>query len=215
MTSQRLQATRRIGFYGGTFDPIHRGHLEPVASIVEAMQWDEVVFLPAFRQPLKERRASSPFHRYAMTVLGTSANRRFRCSPMELERGEVSFTVDTVEILRKVNPTATIDWIIGEDNLAVLSSWRNPSRILELANFVVLRRGAGVAAPAAFEGYLKTAAERGNHGAIVLADNVRVDVSASEIRKRVAEGRDYADLVTPEVVRYMELYDLYRPEVLN
>ena len=181
----RMTEGRRIGFYGGTFDPIHRGHLEPVLSILDELQWDEVVFIPAFRQPLKSgATASSPFHRFAMTVLATSVDERLSCSPLELERGEISYTVDTLQILRHLHPTDTLDWIIGEDNLAVLMSWKEPARILELANFVVLKRGGGASAPPELAGCVKPAAERGKQGAIVLADSIRIDISATEIRRR-------------------------------
>ncbi|HVT04255.1 MAG TPA: nicotinate-nicotinamide nucleotide adenylyltransferase, partial [Thermoanaerobaculia bacterium] len=135
--------------------------------------------------------------------------------PLELERGETSYTVDTLQILRHLHPTDTLDWIIGEDNLAVLMSWKEPARILELANFVVLKRGGGASTPPELAGCVKSAAERGKQGAIVLADNIRVDISATEIRNRVREGRAFTDLVTPEVARYVERYDLYRPEEMH
>jgi len=206
----------RIGFYGGTFDPIHRGHLEPVLSIFDHMQWDEVVFIPAHRQPFKTTSsASSPFHRYAMTALATAGDPRLRCSSMELERGEISYTVDTLETLRLRYPTATLDWIIGEDNLSVLMSWKDPGRILELANFVVLRREGGAIPPRELAGHVTDAAGRGSRGSIVLAENARVDISATEIRRRVREGKPFAEFLMPDVARYVERYDLYRPEELN
>src|SRR5437763_17189192 len=131
----------RIAICGGTFDPFHRGHLEPVLAVRAWMQWDRVIYVPAWRQPFKlDRSTASGYHRFAMAVLATENHDPLAVSTMELERGEVSYTVDTLEALRREHPDASLDWIIGEDNVPHLAKWKNIERIFELANFVVLTR---------------------------------------------------------------------------
>lgn len=209
-----MSETLRIGLYGGTFDPIHRGHLETVASIQQEMGWNRVLFIPAFQQPFKRsRRATSPFHRYAMTVLATIGNPLFATSPIELERGEVSYSVDTLEELRRQYPDAVFDWIIGEDNLPDLMAWKNPGRLFELTNFAVLRRGSRREVPPELAGRVVPAASRASAGSIVLTSNREVAISASEIRRRAAEGKPFADLIPEEVARYIERNQLYPTEV--
>jgi nicotinate-nucleotide adenylyltransferase len=131
----------RIGICGGTFDPFHRGHLDPILSVRDAMQWDRVLFVPAFIQPFKQDRAtaSSP-HRFAMAVLATEGRDELYVEPRELERGAVSYTVDTLRELRRDYPEAALDWIIGDDNLEKLHEWKEIDAIFELARIVVLAR---------------------------------------------------------------------------
>lgn len=201
----------RIGICGGTFDPFHRGHLEPVLAVRDEMQWDRIVYVPAFRQPFKQASESaSGHHRFAMAAMATLAHDDVLVSELELERGAISYTVDTLEELRRRNPRATLDWIIGDDNVARLGEWKNVDRIFELANFVVLSRqpGAGVAE----EGTAVCAmpAERESHGCIVYATNESVPVSSTEIRRRVREGEPIDELVDPLVSRYIHHYRLYQ-----
>src|SRR5205085_9905033 len=100
-----------------------------------------VIYVPAWRQPFKlGQSTASGYHRFAMAVLATEGDDALAVSPMELERGDVSYTVDTLEALRREHPDASLDWIIGEDNVPHLAKWKNIERIFELANFVVLTR---------------------------------------------------------------------------
>src|SRR5438105_3779895 len=108
----------RIAICGGTFDPFHRGHLEPIVAVRGELQWDRVIYMPAFRQPFKlDRGSASGYHRFAMAVLATQVDDALFVSPMELERGQVSYTVDTLEALHGQYPGAALDWIIGADNV--------------------------------------------------------------------------------------------------
>ena len=114
--------TERIALYGGTFDPFHCGHLEPVRAVRERMGWSEVIYIPARRQPFKAGvSTSSPYHRYAMTVLGTEGEAWARVSIWELERDEISYTVDTLRHFVSTHPGQAFDWIIGDDNLDSLT----------------------------------------------------------------------------------------------
>lgn len=200
----------RIGICGGTFDPFHRGHLDPILAVREAMQWDRVLYIPARVQPFKaDRETASPFHRHAMTVLGTHDHDALFVSARELERESVSYTVDTLRGLREEHRDATLDWIIGDDNLARLGEWKSIDIIATLANFVVLTRSG--AADITLPGFKTVAAgARQTSGAIVFAHNATVPISSTEIRKRVASGESIEALVPPPVSRYIHHYGLYR-----
>lgn len=193
----------RIGICGGTFDPFHCGHLEPILAAREAMQWDRVLYIPAFMQPFKQdRQTVSGYHRFAMTVLGIEDQRDFYVSARELERGSISYTVDTLTELRAEHPGATFDWIIGDDNLEKLTDWKSLDRIFELAGFAVLARSVPTV-PAALQ-------PRVESGAIRFARNPTVPISSTEIRRRLGDGEPIDDLVPPRVSRYIQHYGLYR-----
>jgi nicotinate-nucleotide adenylyltransferase len=220
----------RIGICGGTFDPFHRGHLDPILHVRDIMQWDRVVYVPARMQPFKQDRVTaSPYHRFTMAAMATLDEAMLHVSSMELERETISYTVDTLEELRAQHPDDTIDWIIGDDNLAKLLEWRSIDRIFELANFVVLTRvepavpgrrttaeaavatpEPPVATPASLRPRITAPASRSTHGSLVFADNPTVPVSSSEIRRRLGAGESIGDLVPAPVSRYIQHYGLYR-----
>jgi nicotinate-nucleotide adenylyltransferase len=200
----------KIGICGGTFDPFHRGHLETILNVRDHMQWDRVIYIPAYRQPFKlDRDSASSFHRYTMAVLATIDDGGLHVSAMELERGEVSYTVDTLEILRQTYATDTLDWIIGDDNLPKLLEWRAIDRIFELANFTVLSRGVRTAPARLLAERVIDADARPIAGAIVFAENRTVPISSTEIRRRVREGEAIDELVDPRVSRYIHHHGLY------
>lgn len=205
-----------IGICGGTFDPFHCGHLDPILAVRSLLRWDRVVYIPAFVQPFKTARAAaSPFHRFAMTILGTEDHPHLFVSPCELERGAISYSVDTLEELRNEHPDATLDWIIGDDNLPQLLEWKSIDRIFELANFTVLTRlGAEASGPASLppvlRGRVTEPARRPERGAIAFAGNAAVPVSSTEVRRRIFEGESIDGLVPPPVSRYIHHYELYR-----
>lgn len=188
----------RIAICGGTFDPFHRGHLEPILAVREKMQWDRVIYVPAWRQPFKsDRPMTSGYHRFAMTALSIKDDDRLFVSPIEFERGGTSYSVDTLEELHRRYPAAAFDWIIGDDNVAQLNEWKNPERLFELARFVVLSRGG----------------ERGGQpppAVLVYAENKTVPVSATDIRNRVRAGQPIDAFVDPLVSRYIDHYGLYK-----
>lgn len=199
-----------IGICGGTFDPFHCGHLDPILAARKTMGWDRVVYVPAFVQPFKQDRvAASPFHRFAMTVLGTEGHAELHVSPRELERGSVSYTVDTLQELRAEYADATLDWIIGDDNLAKLLEWKSLDTIFSLANFAVLSRGGQAVLPI-LASRVRKSSERSTHGSIVFAENPMVPVSSTEIRRRIGDGEPIDDLVPSRVSRYIHHYGLYR-----
>ena len=202
-----------IGICGGTFDPIHRGHIDPVAAARETLRWDRILYIPAYKQPFKTgREHAGEHHRFAMAVLATLEREEMFVVPLELERGQVSYTVDTLEELRETYTDDTIDWIIGDDNLAQLLEWKSIDRIFELANFCVLTRSGGQALLPVLRDRVSDPQQRPRCGAIVFAENPTVPVSSTEIRRRVREGESIEELVDPRVARYIHQYGLYRKE---
>jgi len=203
----------RVAICGGTFDPFHRGHLEPILQIRSLFGWDRLVFLPARVQPFKTAiPASSPFHRLAMVVLATQDIDDAEVSAIELEREGISFTVDTLETLQRDFPSASFDWIIGDDNLLLLPEWKSIDRIFELANFVALSRGKG-RVPRALQHRVKETGDHAVSGAIYLVENDLVAITSTDIRNRVRRGEPISHLVDPRVGRYIHKHRLYRSEV--
>lgn len=202
--------TERFALYGGTFDPFHCGHIDPVREVREEMGWSRVIYIPAFIQPFKtELRTSSPFHRFAMAVLGTEAEPWMYVSPWEMERGEISYTVETLRHFAASDPRRGYDWIIGDDNLEALTRWRALEEILSMANFVVLRRGGARGLDPSLASRICDPGQRGRAGSIVFADNEPVKVSATEIRDRIRRGDNAAGLLPPRVERYIQAHRLY------
>lgn len=200
----------RIGLLGGTFDPIHYGHLLLAESCREQGQLDEVWFIPAAVPPHKQQQTLSPAAaRLEMLKLAIGGHEAFRVSEIELARGGVSYTVDTLAAIRAERPEAELFLLIGADSLVDLPTWREPRRICELATpMTVGRPGSpppnyrvldGIVDPA------RLATFAGNHVEMPL-----VGISSRDLRRRVAEGRSIRYQVPRAVERYIETVGLYR-----
>ena len=194
----------RLGIFGGSFDPPHVGHLLVAQDAIEALSLDRLLVVPAGQQPLKQGRHIAPEHRLAMVQHCFSGIPRISVDPIEIERGGLSFMVDTVETLRQRWPSATLHLLVGEDVLATLPRWREPERLRSMVRLVVLRRDSGDT-PAD-----DPSAPRDEPGAPVqfLATR-RVDVSSTEIRARVRDGRSIRGFVTDAVADYIASAGLY------
>jgi nicotinate-nucleotide adenylyltransferase len=188
------EALTRVGVFGGTFDPVHVGHLAIALSALESVPLDRVLFVPARRSPLKDRDPiASAADRVAMLESAIASEPRFALSPVELERDGASYTVDTLEALRK---EGELFLIVGSDALAELSRWRAPDRIRELATILVASRpGAPEPDPM--------------HGARAF-DAPRLDISSRELRARAARGRSLRYLVPDAVWEHITNRGLYR-----
>lgn len=189
----------RIGIFGGTFDPPHVGHLLAANDAVEALSLDRAVFIPAARQPLKvDALVAPPRDRLAMVTLAIAGEGRFSVDPVEIERDGLSFTIDTLRILRarwRDDPALALVLLLGEDLVASLPKWREPEALTELAEIVWLRRGDG---PGVAPSIGRVIATR------------RVDISSTEIRERVRTGRSIRGFVTDAVAEYIGDRRLYR-----
>lgn len=203
----------RVAICGGTFDPFHRGHLEPILGVRSILGWDRLIYLPARVQPFKTAiPVSSPFHRLAMVVLATQDMDEIEVSLIELQREGISFTVDTLEALRREFPSTSFDWIIGDDNLLQLPEWKSIDRVFQLANFIVLSRGKGVV-PTQLMNRVREFHDRTFSGSIHLVANELVPISSTDIRNRVRGGEPISHLVDPRVERYIHKQRLYQSEV--
>lgn len=190
----------RIAICGGTFDPVHRGHIEPMLAVRDRMGWDRIFYIPAWRQPFKSDRRSAPaFHRFAMIALAIRDHDALYLSAIELERGGTSYSVDTLAALHTLYPDAAFDWIIGDDHVPDLLEWKDPERLFRMARFVVLTRSGRAEPPATVP-----------RESIVYANNATVPVSSTEIRSRIRNGEPIDALVDPLVSRYIHHYGLYK-----
>ena len=186
--------TARIGVFGGTFDPVHVGHLAIALAALESVPLDRVLFVPVRRSPLKDRDPlASTADRVAMLETAIAREPRFALSRAELEREGVSYTVDTLEQLRS---QGELFLILGSDALAYLARWRAPDRIRELATIIVAAR-PGAPEPDAM------------HGARTF-DAPRLDISSRELRARAARGMSLRYLVPDAVWEHIKRHGLYR-----
>ncbi|MFB9740036.1 nicotinate-nucleotide adenylyltransferase [Pseudonocardia sulfidoxydans] len=192
--------TRRIGVMGGTFDPIHHGHLVAASEVADRFDLDEVVFVPTGQPWQKTAAEVSPAEdRYLMTVVATASNPRFSVSRVDIDRGGPTYTADTLTDLRKTNPEAQLFFITGADALEQILSWRKLDELFENAHFI------GVTRP----GY-ELDAEHLPDGAVSLVEVPAMAISSTDCRRRVAEGRPVWYLVPDGVVQYISKRSLYR-----
>jgi nicotinate-nucleotide adenylyltransferase len=190
---------------GGTFDPIHHGHLTTAEEALTQFVLDEVVFVPTGRPWMKERTdVSDAEHRYLMTVIATASNPRFAVSRIEVDRAGPTYTVDTLRALAKQESDAELFFITGADAmLEILHFWKDPNEILDLAHFIAATRpGYDIAS---FEAEAPT---RNPHVSVM---NIpALAISSTDIRQRVRDGRPIRYLVPEGVKSYVEKTGLYR-----
>jgi nicotinate-nucleotide adenylyltransferase len=200
----------RIALFGGSFDPPHRGHLAIARAAANAFALDHVLFAPAGLQPLKQAVEASSFQdRLAMTVLACAADPRFEASPLDAPRqdGEPNYTVRTLAGLAATRPEATLFNLVGADSFHNLGQWHHPAELLSLAEWIVVSRpGYPLSDPA---GFPLTPAQRAR---VHLLDAVHEDVSATDLRHRLAAGELCDDLLTAPVAAYIREHRLYRSE---
>jgi nicotinate-nucleotide adenylyltransferase len=209
---QGVSGQRKIGLLGGTFDPIHIGHLIAAEYAREAAGLDEVLFIPAGEPPHKESQLVTPVkHRYMMTLLATVTNPHFNVSRVEIERKGKSFTVDTVLALKEqYGASAELYFILGSDSMADVPNWHQPERLLSLCHFLVAGR-PGWDRDKVKESLGPLYAP--NSERIHMIEIPAVDISSSEIRARVREGRSIRYMVPDLVLSYIEERGLYRQGV--
>ena len=206
MKGQIPSMTARIGVLGGTFDPIHNGHLAIAEEARAALGFDQVLFVPAARQPLKRgEHCAEPHQRLEMARLACLGNSAFEVSPIEIERAGPSYTVDTLEALRSIG-SSDLHFIVGADAAADLYRWRAAGRIVALARIVVIGRPGFALDRAALGQHLPKLEAR-----LTLLEGPGLDISSSELRHRIASGRPIRYLTPEPVVEYIARHGLYQP----
>jgi nicotinate-nucleotide adenylyltransferase len=192
----------RIGIMGGTFDPIHMGHLLAAELAKEAEQLDEVWFMPTFVPPHKQNGAvAEPEDRLAMARLAVEGNPHFRVTDIEIAKHDTSYTIDTVELLTSQYPEDSFCFIIGADMVMYLPHWRRIDEIIRLIRFVGLARPGYTLA---LEELPEAIASR-----VTLAPMPLMELSSTEIRRRLSAGQTVRYMVPDPVRLYMEGKGLY------
>jgi nicotinate-nucleotide adenylyltransferase len=190
----------RLGLFGGSFDPVHKAHVALAYSALAALRLDRVLWMPVGQQPQKPRALTAAVHREAMLRLAIAGEPRFALDRRELLRPGPHYTIDTVRELRAEHPAATLVLLIGWDQYAGLHTWAGWRDLLRHTVLAVANR-PGVARAVDAE------VLRQPHQVVPLA---MLDIAATDIRARVARGEPIADLVPPEVGRYIETHGLYK-----
>jgi len=183
----------RIGIYGGTFNPVHHGHLILARQALEEFKLDRLVFVPAAESPFKIQNHSAPAgDRLAMLRLAIAGEDRFSVDPLEIERGGISYSIDTVNLFRDREPGADLFFLVGEDNADRLTEWHRFKELKKLVCFVVLSRSEDFQSPE------YPVVQR------------RIEISSTEIRNRVANQESITYLVPESVKHYIEQHQLYQ-----
>ena len=224
---------KRIAFYGGSFDPLHKGHLTIAKKISEQFDLDEFVFVPAFHAPhKKDKKPTSAFHRFAMLALATNDEHKIKVSKMELDIPERPYTFETLSRLKNELVDTQIFFVMGADSWVEITTWREWEKVLTLVNIIVVTRpGFEIG----FSHVTDEIRERildlrnklritnyelrenkansqftNNDSLIYITDAVQIDISATEIRNQIRENAgDWQKDVPPEVAKYIEKYNLY------
>ena len=188
----------RIGVMGGTFDPIHHGHLVAASEVASHLGLDEVVFVPT-GMPWQKQKVSDSEHRYLMTVIATASNPSFTVSRVDIDRGGPTYTIDTLRDLRTQRPDADLFFITGADAVAQILSWRDHDELWNLAHFVAVSRPGHVldtgGLPSEVVSQLEIPA---------------LAISSTDCRERVHRGDPVWYLVPDGVVQYISKHHLYR-----
>ena len=188
----------RIGVMGGTFDPIHHGHLVAASEVAQSYGLDEVVFVPT-GEPTYKSVVTPAEHRYLMTVIATASNPRFTVSRVDIERGGPTYTIDTLTDLQRQRPDAELFFITGADAIAQILSWRDVEELWELAHFVAVSRpGHDLSVSGLPE------------QDVSLLEVPALAISSTDCRDRVRRGFPVWYLVPDGVVQYISKHHLYR-----
>jgi nicotinate-nucleotide adenylyltransferase len=191
------QKRPRIGVMGGTFDPIHNGHLVAASEVADAFNLDEVIFVPT-GVPWHKKAVSSAEHRYLMTVIATAANPSFTVSRVDIDRPGVTYTIDTLQEVERLHPQADLFFISGADAIAQILAWKDIEKIWQMATFVaVTRPGHQLELPNA------------EQAKIEILEVPALAISSTAVRDRVIEKKPIWYLVPDGVVQYIAKHELY------
>jgi nicotinate-nucleotide adenylyltransferase len=200
----------RLGLFGGSFDPVHYGHLLLAECSRETLRLDEVWLIPAAIPPHKQARERAPAKaRVEMLELALAGHEQIKASRIEIDRGGVSYTLDTLEAVKQLQPTATLFFLMGADSLRDLPTWREPRRICELAIAAVVRRGGAAEADFSVLAPL-VSPERMAEIRSAQVEMPLIELSSTDLRQRVASGKSLRYRTPRAVEKYIETQGLYR-----
>lgn len=212
---------RRLGLMGGTFDPIHLGHLDVARSAADALALEEVRLLPSFVPPHRAAPGASAYHRFAMVALAAASHKRFTASDEELLRGGASYTADTLRGLHAAGfAPGELFFLTGADAFAEIATWKDYPALLDLSHFVVCSRPGHEADMVRgllpeLAGRMVSGSEFAGGGAasgrpaIVLLDADTANVSSSGVRRAIASGQALDGMVLPSVAAHIRKHGLY------
>jgi len=198
----------RVALFGGTFDPPHRGHVAVAKAAADAFGLDRVLFAPVGRQPLKAKNGASAFaDRVAMVELACAGDGRFEVSLVDAPRadGTPNYTVDALLALRQTMPDDSLFNLVGADSFLHMRQWREPERLLELAEWIVVSRPGFPLAAIEAMGWTRGQRER-----VHLLEGVQEDVAATTLRERLEAGASCTDVLPEPVAAYIQQHRLYR-----
>lgn len=226
-----MERRTRIALYGGTFDPVHVGHLAVARGLMESFMLDEVLFIPANVAPHKrDSQVSPPLHRYAMLALATQDEIAWRISTVELEAPEKPYTVETVaRVQYELGESAQLFFVMGADSWAEITTWRDWERLLLMTNHIVVARPGYdlkitdvtsairdkiVDLRGRTTDEIAAQVSKGGGASIYVTDAVFMDVSATAIREGIRKGLagDWLSLVPANVLDYIRKYGLYKKQ---
>lgn len=205
-----LSHNPRIGIFGGSFNPIHMGHLILAQDALELFELNKIIFVPCACPPHKPAKDLAPAdHRLSMIEAALEGDLRMEVSDIEIRRGGVSYSVDTAREIRRMNPEAEVVFVVGSDSLPELHQWKDIGQLLELCRFVALAR-PGTDLRALENGDLKLDEDSAREIRRRIRVGHCVSISSTDIRYRVAEGMGIRYLVHPAVEMYITEHSLYR-----
>lgn len=201
------ESAKKVGIMGGTFDPIHNGHLVIAQAALDAMNLDEVLFIPSGTPWLKDTtKVLSKKKRVSMTGLAIEDNPKFALSTIEIDREGNSYSYETLEELKRQNPDVEYYFILGADSLLQLESWKNPDRLM--ASCTLLTAVRDDCDEAKIQDTIQYLQEKYQAG-IILLPTPRLDISSSMIRRRVQEGKSIRYLVPDSVIDFIQKHQIY------
>lgn len=189
----------RIGVMGGTFDPIHHGHLVAASEVASRFELDEVIFVPTGQPTFKQDKpVTAAEHRYLMTVIATASNPRFTVSRVDIDRNGLTYTVDTLADLNRQRPDADLYFITGADAVAAILSWKDPEQLFAAATFVAVTRPGHTLDLAGLP-----------HDRVRQLEIPALAISSTDVRERARTGQPVWYLVPDGVVQYINKHQLY------
>ncbi len=197
---------KRIGIFGGSFDPIHQGHLLIAEWIRDELNFEKVVFVPTHIHPLKHNASATPaHHRLTMVKLAIENNQFFEVSDIEIQKQSVSYTIDTLQAFRQKYPSPQYQlyFLIGQDNLNQLHLWKDPIKLVQLAQFVAFGRPGFEPSPEA-QPFLPF---------IQFIEIPLLEISATRVRERLRTGKTVRYMVPDAVIEYIHTHQLYQAPV--